>query len=285
MSVRSVQQSVQRVQSDISSLQVKLADIAHRKANNARRLVQLQNNITSTSSVSVVQSRMRDIARIQDEQARIQRDEADTDKRIADKNKDLFRFRQDLVREEERERRRVEDTERRRQREREQYYRDLEQQLQSQRLLGELSVEGTMVRPAQREYDFFISHASEDKDDFVRPLAQALEGLGVSVWYDEFQLRVGDSLRRSIDRGLVDSRYGVVVLSGSFFAKGWPQYELDGMVAREMNGVKVILPIWHRVTKDQVMEYSPTLADKLALNSSLMSVDEIARELVDLIRG
>ena len=73
------------------------------------------------------------------------------------------------------------------------------------------------------------------------------------------QLKVGDSLRRSIDRGLANSKYGVVVLSSAFFAKNWPQYELDGMVAREMNGVKVVLPIWHKVSKDEVLSYSPTL--------------------------
>ena len=135
------------------------------------------------------------------------------------------------------------------------------------------------------KHDLFISHASEDKDDFVRPLAEALTGLGLRVWYDEFQLRVGDSLRRSIDRGLANSKYGVVILSSSFFAKNWPQYELDGMVAREMDGVKVVLPIWHKVTKNEVMAYSPSLADKVALNSSLLAIEEIAKQLAEVVRA
>src|ERR1051325_3140270 len=80
------------------------------------------------------------------------------------------------------------------------------------------------VLPA--DYDAFICHASEDKDDLVRPLAEGLMKLGHKIWYDEFQLRVGDSLRRSIDKGLARSRFGIVVLSPSFFAKNWPQYEL-----------------------------------------------------------
>lgn len=136
-----------------------------------------------------------------------------------------------------------------------------------------------------KQYDLFVSHASEDKDDFVRPLADALQSLGVIVWYDEMQLKVGDSLRRSIDRGLLNSKYGAVVLSSSFFKKNWPQYELDGMIAREMNGVKVVLPIWHKVSKDEVMAYSPTLADKVALNSSMLSINEIAKELHDVIKS
>ena len=91
-------------------------------------------------------------------------------------------------------------------------------------------------------YDAFISHASEDKD-LVRPLATILREMGFAIWYDEFELRVGDSLRRSIDRGLAGSRVGVVVLSPAFFAKNWPQYELDGLVVKENAAGKVILPL------------------------------------------
>lgn len=57
-----------------------------------------------------------------------------------------------------------------------------------------------------REYDVFISHASEDKEALVRPLANALKAEGLVVWYDEIELRLGDSLRRKIDRGLAKSR-------------------------------------------------------------------------------
>src|SRR5690606_1465245 len=97
-------------------------------------------------------------------------------------------------------------------------------------------------------------------------LAEKLQQIGVSVWFDDFELKIGDSLRRSIDRGLVASRFGIIVLSSAFFAKNWTQYELDGLVAKEMGGNKVILPIWHRISKDEVMSYSPSLADKFALN-------------------
>jgi hypothetical protein len=135
------------------------------------------------------------------------------------------------------------------------------------------------------DYDVFISHASEDKDDLVRPLADALVALDISVWYDEFRLTVGDSLRRSIDNGLANSKFGIVVLSPSFFAKNWPQYELDGLVQREMEGGKVILPLWHKVSKSEVMGYSPSLADKLALNSTMATIPELAAEFAAVIKG
>jgi replicative DNA helicase len=115
------------------------------------------------------------------------------------------------------------------------------------------------------EYDVFISHASEDKQDVARPLAERLNQLGLRVWLDEIELVIGDSLRRNIDIGLSKSKFGVVVLSKDFFKKEWTQKELDGLVAREDGETKIILPIWHNVTIDDVKKYSPILADKLAV--------------------
>jgi|GEM_PF-1270669 len=134
-----------------------------------------------------------------------------------------------------------------------------------------------------KKYDFFISHATEDKNDFVRSLADALMKAGVKVWYDEHQLKVGDSLRKKIDHGLKNSTYGIVVLSLNFFRKNWPEYELNGLLAKEMNEGKVILPIWHKVTKDEVLSYSPSIADKLALNTTSYSLQDIVRELKTLL--
>lgn len=133
--------------------------------------------------------------------------------------------------------------------------------------------------PESIGYDAFISHATEDKDDFVRPLAEILREYGFRVWYDEFELEIGDSLRESIDKGLVNSRYGIVVLSPKFLDKDWTKYELNSLVAKEVEGVKVILPIWHNVTKDQILRYSPMLADKLAYSTESMTLDQIAKKL------
>jgi hypothetical protein len=134
------------------------------------------------------------------------------------------------------------------------------------------------------DYDVFISHATEDKDVLVRPLAHALQGRGLSVWYDEFELRVGNSLRRKIDAGIARSRFGIVVISRFFFEKGWTQYELDGLVTMAISGKQVLLPVWHGVSKDEVMRHSPSLADKVALRSADMTVDEIADEIATVVQ-
>ena len=137
--------------------------------------------------------------------------------------------------------------------------------------------------PERIGYDAFISHASEDKPQVVKPLARALSRMGFNIWYDEFELEVGDSLRQSIDQGLASSRFGIVILSPDFFAKNWPQYELNGLAAREIDGRKVILPIWHNVARDDVMAYSPTLADKIALTTDNLSIRKLASALAAVL--
>lgn len=119
------------------------------------------------------------------------------------------------------------------------------------------------------QYDVFICHASEDKDDFVRPLAEQLQAQHIDVWYDEFSLSIGDSLMDKIDEGLESCRFGIVVLSPNFFKKPWAKRELRGLNSREMVEKKnLILPIWHRVSIDDVMAFSSPLADKKAVSSS-----------------
>lgn len=149
-------------------------------------------------------------------------------------------------------------------------------------------VRDNLLTPAEtggETHDVFISHASEDKDDFVRPLATALINEGLNVWYDEMTLRIGDSLRQKIDKGLANSRVGLVVLSPSFISKGWTNYELDGIVTRTVSGEQVLLPIWHNITKQQVVDYSPSLADKVARSTATHTINEIAAEISELIRS
>jgi hypothetical protein len=137
--------------------------------------------------------------------------------------------------------------------------------------------------PRAPGHDVFISHAGEDKESIARPLAVQLRERGYRVWFDEFELKVGSSLRRSIDRGLAGSRFGIVILSSSFFAKDWPQRELDGLAAIETStGRPSILPVWHDLDQAAVARYSPTLADRVAVRSD-RPIDEVVSRLVEAI--
>lgn len=133
------------------------------------------------------------------------------------------------------------------------------------------------------KFDAFISYASEDKVTFVRSLAKELTNKGFKVWFDEYELKAGDKLRSSIDKGLINSYYGIIVLSKNFFKKKWSQYELDGLV-HLMNSIdKKILPIWHNITFKELLKISPSLADLFALQSKTSSIKEIGKELAKVL--
>ena len=113
-------------------------------------------------------------------------------------------------------------------------------------------------------WDVFISYASEDRH-IATTLAAKLGAAGVSVWLDRFELKLGDSLREKIDEGLSQCGYGIVILSSDFFSKHYPIRELNGLAQREVDGDKIILPIWSRLTEQDVRRFSPALADKIAV--------------------
>src|SRR4051794_33503310 len=114
------------------------------------------------------------------------------------------------------------------------------------------------------QWDAFISYASEDRVGVAQPLAEALASLGIRVWFDQAELKIGDSLRERVDDGLARSTFGIVVLSRAFFDKHYPTRELNGLAQREIDGERVILPVWYGVTDADVRRFSPPLADRIA---------------------
>ena len=127
---------------------------------------------------------------------------------------------------------------------------------------------GVEKQQSDYEYDFFISHASEDKDDIARPLYKALEKEHYQVWFDENSLSFADSLLSSIDKGLSKSRFGIVILSPNFLKKNWTQAELNALAAIEFyDGKKVILPLLHKLTYEDIRRYSPILAGKVLVST------------------
>jgi len=139
------------------------------------------------------------------------------------------------------------------------------------------------VEPPEGVHDVFICHASEDKP-FVEPLVSALKADRISVWYDRDKIKWGDDLRSSIDKGLLNSRFGIVVFSKAFLKKKrWTKHELNGLFAKESTGERVILPIWHEVTQDDLAGYSSSFSDRVAMDSQKDSIEEIVRTLKSLL--
>ncbi len=132
--------------------------------------------------------------------------------------------------------------------------------------------------------DVFICHASVDKQAFVRPLAEALRRLGVSVWYDEFSLHIGDSVSQQIDRGIAAAKFGIVVISRAFIGRAWPEHELRGLVSRDVEEDLRILPIWYGVSKRTVTKWSPSLSDKFAIDTQRDDAQEAAIKILRTVR-
>ena len=127
--------------------------------------------------------------------------------------------------------------------------------------------------------DGFISHASEDKNAIARPLAEALRRQGYGIWYDESELRLGDSLHDAIERGLATCRFGIVILSPAFLQKQWTTKELEGLFVREIDERrKIILPVWHGIAGDEILRRYPMLAVKKAI-STAEGLEAVVREI------
>ena len=274
-------------QSHIDQLTREVADLRKAEAQETRKEADIQAKInrtnetaTRTKNVSTLQSKLKEVERFYKSLVVVQKKRAEISRKIADKSKRLHSYEERQAREDEKDRKKIANEQKRLIRERKEYEHTITNGIQRRGALLSISASNTHV---QERYDFFISHASEDKDSFVRGLAEILQTKGARVWYDEFTLKVGDSLRRQIDIGLASSRFGIVVLSKQFFRKEWAQKELDGLASLEVSGNTRILPIWHEISKDEVARHSPTLSDKVALNTSLNSTEGIASELCKLI--
>lgn len=128
--------------------------------------------------------------------------------------------------------------------------------------------------------DCFICHASEDKATAARPIADALRARGYAVWLDEAELTIGARLLDRIDDGLANCRFGIVILSPSFFGKKWTRRELAGLVAREdAEDRTIILPVWLDVDETVIAQHLPSLAGVLAAKMA-SGVDHVVGEIV-----
>ncbi len=284
MNVSYYQNQINKIEKDIADFQKKIADESKKENDKNKQIDSVNKSINKSTSISTLQSKQRQIQGYQNDIYNCKKKIAEYQKKIADKSIELGKKKQDL--------RKSEETELKKQNKlQEDFQRNLQRKIDEQKMQLDIlinqnysskqTIENTEVTE-NKQYDFFISHASEDKDDIVRSLADSLKESGFEVWYDEFELKIGDSLRKKIDAGLTNSRFGIVIISPSFVKKNWTEYELNGMVAREMNGHKVILPIWHKISKDEVLKFSPTLADKMALNTSIHSTEDIINALKEL---
>lgn len=283
MSADQTRRAISSLEDEIAKLSKKSATLGDKEATARGHILRIKKGITKNTSLSSLRSKQTQIDRYEKEATKAASDKADIDSKIADKGKKLSTAKSKLIKEEAVERKKDVKVQAAVQRGYEQQIESLTERLNTQ-------ISASLSRPAHQsgddeEYDVFISHAWEDKQSFVNEFVAELKALGIKAWYDQSQIAWGDSMREKIERGLSKSRFGVVVISPSYIAEGkyWTKAELDGLFQLESVNGKKILPIWHDITKKEVMAYSPIIAGRLAMNTASMTPKEIADKLVELL--
>jgi hypothetical protein len=130
----------------------------------------------------------------------------------------------------------------------------------------------------------FISHDNRDKEEIASKLASDLQKLMCPVWYDEYSLKIGDSLRETIEKGLKECKKCILILSPNYLSNtGWTKTEFNSIFTREILEKKnLILPVWCGITKEQIFDYSPTLADRVGIDWN-KGHEYVAKKLYDSI--
>jgi TIR domain. len=273
---------VRQRQRELTQLRTELSRATDAIASARGRAAKASSAARGTKSEATRRQKIAEAAREEQRANDAEKKRSQIEKRIADKEKSLFEAQRRYESDRERENKRALDS--------------LNSSLPGREARFHPSpVDVRLVRDAadQRNAtaiaaDVFISHASEDKDEIARPLAEALQARGVSIWFDELSIGWGQPIHRAIEEGIANARFGLVIISTKFMEKHWTQAELDGLYGRQMgqpDGSGIILPVWHRVTADEVQSRLPMIAALKALNTGVSSVEDIADEVARLVQG
>jgi len=130
----------------------------------------------------------------------------------------------------------------------------------------------------------FISHAKSDSSEFAIKLANSLSRLGCPVWFDEYSMKIGDSLVESIEAGLKETEKCIFILSPDFLAnEGWCKHEFKSASMKQIFEKRnIMLPIWHGVNSEDVYQYSAILADTVGVQSSL-GEEQVAKKISEIL--
>lgn len=277
--------SVEQYQRTVNSLDKEIAGLEKKKADSDKKAAEAQKKASSISisknaSASTIKSKMFQIERYNNDAVNAANVSADLQKKIADKRTKRNAAYLKLQKETQSEQKKLDRATKKMQDSYESRIRELQAQSMPNIMSIDVDEDGGLS-----EYDVFVSHAWEDKESFADEFVKELRNSGAKVWYDTTQMKWGDSMRAKIDDGLKKSRFGVVILSPNYIAehKYWTKAELDGLFQMESINGKTLLPIWHNLTKQQVMDYSPIIASKLAMSTALMTAQEIVKELIKLL--
>lgn len=278
MSVEQYQRTLNSLDSDIADLEKKKATLDKKAAEEQRKAANI--TISKNASAATIRSKLKQRNNHLAAATRASGESAALAKKIADKRKK----RNDAAVHLQKEEAKVQKKQDKAAKQMQQSYERRIEELQAHSVPAPLPI-SRMEENALPEYDVFVSHAWEDKAEFVDEFVDELRKLGIKVWYDTSEIKWGDSMRARIDDGLKKSKFGIAVLSPDYIKSGkyWTKAELDGLFQLDSINGKTLLPVWHNLTKKDVMEYSPIIGSKLAMTTATMTPAEIAAELLSLL--
>ena len=282
MSIEQYQRTINTLDKEIADLEKKRAVLDVKCADLKKKISDAESAIRKTKSVSTIKSKLNQITTWQNEENKKANESATISKKISEKRakrNDAYKgMQKEQLAEDKKREKRMKNM----QLSYEERIRELTNQLNTKPIISEVTYN---YMENNEEYDVFVSHAWEDKESFVDEFVVELEKLEIKVWYDRQRIKWGDSMSARIDDGLKKSRFGIVVISPDYIADGkyWTKAELDGLFQLESINGKMLLPIWHNITKQQVMNYSPIIASKLAMTTVTMTAKEIASEMKELL--
>lgn len=282
MTLSSIQSKIVQYQKELNILEQRLSKEQLKESGKLKDEARIRSSITKNTTTAIAATKNRQMENLRKEANNSKAEQARLTSAISKKRGDIANAENEY---------RKEDA-RLRVRQQAEYQSALDQQstlIDSQRaqinkLIRRSPSRQEVVRMDEKEYDFFISHASEDKAEIATPLYQALEARGAHVWYDDFEVHVGDSLRRSIDRGVAGSKYGILILSPNYIKKYWTEKEFNAFFAKgSARQENIMLPIWHKITQNEVLKYSAMMADIKAFNSAILTIEEMADGFISLL--
>ena len=282
MSVEQYQRTLNLLDKDIADLEGKKATVDIKIAELKIKIEKASDQARKTKIASTVKSKLNQISGWEKDLAKKTKDSSDYGKKISDKRKKRNEAYLKLQKEEKQEGKKKEKAIKEMQASYESRIDELFNQVKAP-----LEKNNSFYQESDETYDVFVSHAWEDKEAFVDEFVLEMQRLGMKVWYGKEKIGWGDSMRAKIDEGLKKSKFGIAVISPNYIAseKYWTKAELDGLFQLESVNGKFLLPIWFNITKQQIIEYSPIIANRKALSTAMMTINEIAVEMKKLLEG
>lgn len=143
------------------------------------------------------------------------------------------------------------------------------------------SVEVQAARHPDRR-DVFLCHAWDDRQGAAKELHDLLEAVGVKVWFSEKDLGLGVPMMRAIDKGLANSKVGLVLVTPALLARLPKESVADKELSTLLAGNRLV-PIVHNTTYEALRDVSPMLASRTGLDTAEDSMSEVAAKIAELV--